>query len=397
MNIGIDATCWWNNRGFGRFTRELLSAMFQQGAGHTYVLFVDQPLHDVSHFANVSVVEVEPSRPTTQAAVADSSRSVFDMYKLHRAVARTPVDIMFFPAVYSWYPVPGKVPTMVTLHDAIAEHYPKLIFHSWKSRLFWTIKVKLAVWRSERILTVSHAAKDEIVEYIGVNPTRIDIASEAPSPHFKRTTDGDRILAARQRANLPADTAVIVYVGGLAPHKNLLGFLEGFEQAVQHGGVANTHLALVGDFKGAGFLSNYDALLERVRASAALRDRVCFTGFVSDEDLIALYSSALAVAMPSFSEGFGLPAIEAMACGAPMLSSNRGSLPEVVGDAGVYFDPFDTRAIADAIVTMVEDDELRARLSASAVTRACGFTWEHAAQLTLAHLERLHRSSAARA
>ena len=146
------------------------------------------------------------------------------------------------------------------------------------------------------------------------------------------------------------------------------------------------------DFKGAGFLSNYDALLGRVQASPALRDRVHFTGYASDEDLIALYSSALAVAMPSFSEGFGLPAIEAMAFGAPMLSSDRGSLPEVIGDAGVYFDPFDVDAIANAIVKIVGSEELRQELSANAVARASGFTWERAAQLTLKHLEGLHRS-----
>ena len=397
MRIGIDATCWWNNRGFGRFTRELLSAMFELGSGHTFVLFVDQPLREVSHLANVSVVEVVPSRPTTVAAVADSSRSVSDMYKMYRAVADTSIDIMFFPAVYSWFPVPANVATMVTLFDAIAEHYPKLIFHSWKSRLFWTIKVKLAVWQSRRILTVTRAAKDEIVEYIGVAPERIDIASAAPNPQFQPIADRELILATRQRAGLPADAQVIVYVGGLAPHKNLLGFLDGFERAVQQGRAEAIHLALVGDFKGAGFLSNYEALQERVRVSAALRDRVYFTGYASDEDLVALYSSALAVAMPSFSEGFGLPAIEAMACGAPMLSSNRGSLPEVVGDAGVYFDPFDAHAIAEAIVTVVEDAPLRARLKANAVTRAREFTWERAARLTLAHLEALHRNCGTRA
>jgi glycosyltransferase involved in cell wall biosynthesis len=391
VNIGVDATCWWNNRGFGRFTRELLTAIFPLAPNHTFVLFVDQPLRDVPHFANVKVVEVVLSRPTTVAAVADSSRSVFDMYKMYRAVASTPLDIMFFPAVYSWFPVSRKLPTMVTLHDAIAEHYPKLIFHSWKSRLFWTIKVKLAVWRSQRILTVSHAAKQEIVEYVGIAPERIDIASEAPHPRFKRTANPEQILSAWRRAKLPADAGVIIYVGGLAPHKNLLGFLDGFEQAVQQARIANIHLALVGDFKGAGFLSNYDALLERVRNSPALRDKVCFTGYASDEDLVALYSSALAVAMPSFSEGFGLPAIEAMACGAPMLSSNRGSLPEVVGDAGVYFDPCDTQAICNAIVAMVEDGELRSRLSANAIARAGGFTWERAAELALNHLEALHR------
>jgi glycosyltransferase involved in cell wall biosynthesis len=95
--------------------------------------------------------------------------------------------------------------------------------------------------------------------------------------------------------------------------------------------------------------------------------------------------------MPSYSEGFGLPAIEAMACSAPMLSSDRGSLPEVVGEAGIYFDPFDTNAIAEAIIEMVENTELRARLSANALARAKLFTWERAARLTLTHLEAMPR------
>jgi glycosyltransferase involved in cell wall biosynthesis len=119
---------------------------------------------------------------------------------------------------------------------------------------------------------------------------------------------------------------------------------------------------------------------------------VHFCGYVSDQDLVALYSCAVAAAMPSFSEGFGLPAVEAMACSAPVLSSDKGSLPEVVGDAGLYFDPFDTQAIADAITEMVENVALRARLSSNALARAGDFTWHRAACLTLEHLENLHRS-----
>lgn len=392
MKIGIDATSWWNNRGFGRFTRELLDALFQLDCGHSFVLFADQPLPDLSRFAHVSVVQVKSSRPTTVAAVADSSRSVVDMYRLYKAVVGSSLDIMYFPAVYSWFPVPRSLPTMVTLFDAIAEHYPKLIFSTWRSRLFWTLKVKLALLQSKRILTVSQAAKEEIVEYIGANPDDIDIASAAPNPAFKQTHDNGLILAAKERANLPATVPVIVYVGGLAPHKNLHGLLDGFERAIREGRIEGIHLALVGDFKGAGFLSNYDTLSERVMGSTYLRSRVHFTGYVSDEDLVALYSSALAVAMPSYSEGFGLPAIEAMACSAPMLSSDRGSLPEVVGDAGLYFDPFDTAAISEAIIEIVENSELRARLSANALARAKLFTWERAARMTLAHLEAMPRA-----
>jgi len=391
VNIGIDATCWWNNRGFGRFTREILTALFALDSDHKFFLFVDQPLEELAAFTNVTVIQAASSRPTTEAAIADSNRSPFDMYRLYRAVAHSPVDIMFFPAVYSWYPVPRKLPSMVTLHDAIAEHYPKLIFPGWRSRLFWGIKIRCAIRNSRRILTVSNAAKQEIIEYIGANPDSIDIASEAPHPQFRRTDDEARQNAARQRANVPVNAPVIVFVGGLAPHKNLHGLLDGFERAIGERHLEGVHLALVGDFKGGGFFSNYDSLCNRVHANQELRNRVHFSGYVSDPDLVALYSSALAVAMPSYSEGFGLPAIEAMACAVPVLASDRGALPEVVGDAGLYFDPFDVESISAAIIEMVENHGLRAQLSANALARASCFTWQRAAKLALMHLENMSR------
>ena len=391
MNIGIDAACWWNNRGFGRFTREVLTALFEIESDHHFYLIVDQPLEELARFKNVSVVQVLTSRPTTEAAVADSSRSPIDMYRMYRAVAQCPLDIMFFPAVYSWFPVPRRLPTMITVYDAIAEHYPKLIFPGWRSRLFWTVKIKCAIWASQRILTISNAAKEEIVEYIGADPDMIDIASAAPSPEFQQTNDEEHIIAARERAGLPPDAPVIVFVGGLAPHKNLHGLLDGFERSLREGHLQGVHLALIGDFKGGGFFSNYESLYDRVQASPDLQSRVHFSGYVSDADLVALYSTALAVAMPSYSEGFGLPAIEAMACSAPVLASDRGSLPEVVGDAGIYFDPFDVGSISKAIIEMVENDTLRMQLSSNARVRARGFTWQRAAHLTLTHLESMSR------
>ncbi len=252
--------------------------------------------------------------------------------------------------------------------------------------------MKCAVWASRRILTVSNAAKEEIVEYIGADPDSIDVTSEAPNPQFKQTHDSAHISAARQRAKLPLDAPIIVFVGGLAPHKNLHGLLDGFERALRTGHAQGVHLALIGDFKGAGFFSNYDGLHARVEENPELRDRVHFSGYVSDSDLVALYSCALAVAMPSYSEGFGLPAIEAMACSAPVLASDRGSLPEVVGDAGIYFDPFDVESISAAIIEMVENDTLRVQLSSNGLARARNFTWERAAQLTLTYLEAMRHA-----
>lgn len=388
MNIGVDATCWWNRRGFGRMARELLSAMFALHTEHVFYLFIDQTPDKSMDLPNLRLVQVFPDRPLTDAAVANDRRSIGSMLKLYKAVSRSPLDIMFFPAVYSWFPVPLSLPTIVTLHDAIPEHFPEMVFPHWKGRLFWSMKIKLALWQCRRVMTVSQAAKREIAEYIGVKTSLIDVISEAPDAIFQKIDNPESCRQMRQRHDLPQNAKLIVYVGGLAPHKNLHGFLEGFAVARQYATLDDVHIVLVGDYNGAGFHSNYPAL-KQLSEDDRLKGYVHFTGFMSDQDLVVLYNDAWAAAMPSFSEGFGLPAMEAMACGTPVLSSNRASLPEVIGDTGVYFDPCDIESISQAIITLSTDPELRQRLSERALTRASSYTWESAAQLALGYLESL--------
>lgn len=386
MKIGIDATCWWNQRGFGRMARELLSAMFALESEHRFYLFIDQEPDEAMLLPNIELVQVFPDRPLTDAAVANDSRSIRDMVQLYKAVSASTVDLMFFPAVYSWFPVPVGLPTVVTLHDAIAEHFPEMIFPDWKGRFFWTLKVRLALWQCQRVMTVSHAAKAEIEQYIGVDGALIDVISEAPNKLFRQIDNSALCQDLRRRINLPANARLIVYVGGLAPHKNLQGFLEGFALARQSKRLDDVHVVLVGDYGGAGFHSNYDALQQLANAKQ-LKGLVHFTGFISDEDLVVLYNDALAAAMPSFSEGFGLPAVEAMACGTPVLSSDKGSLPEVVGEAGIFFDPYDIESISRAIISASTEPDLIRTLSEHAITRAGAFTWQHAATLALGYLE----------
>ncbi|NNM20033.1 MAG: glycosyltransferase family 4 protein [Gammaproteobacteria bacterium] len=387
MRIGIDASCWWSRRGFGRFTRELVTAMFEEPRGHEFCLFVDRPPEPEMQRPGVNVIRVNTSRPVTEAAVAEGNRSIRDVWQFTRSVAAQPLDVMFFPAVYSWFPVPPRLKTVVTVHDAIAEHFPSLIFPDIKGRLLWSLKMRLARWQANRIMTVSNAAKGEIVEYLGIDPGAIDVVSEAADPRFKPVVDHGTRQAARQRAGLPADVRIIVYVGGLAPHKNIPGLLSGLAAATDQGGIEDVHLALVGDHDGDGFHSHYQELLNLVKEDARLAGRVHFTGYVADDDLVALYSDSLAVALPSFSEGFGLPAIEAMACGVPVLASSAGSIPEVVGDAGLYFDPTRVDEIAAAIHQLATQPATLEQLEANALQRAARFTWSRAAGLALNCLE----------
>ena len=176
---------------------------------------------------------------------------------------------------------------------------------------------------------------------------------------------------------------MITFVGGIAPHKNLSRLISGYAQALSKGGMDDVHLVFVGDPEGAGFHSNYHELLAQIDADPRLGRRVHFTGFVSDEDLVALYSESLATALPSLFEGFGLPAVEAMACGTPVLASTTGAIPEVVGEAGLYFDPTNVEQIADAIHRIATCRESADKLAQIALRRAKTFTWTRAAADTL--------------
>jgi glycosyltransferase involved in cell wall biosynthesis len=386
MRIGIDASCWWNRRGFGRFTRGLLPAMFAASRGHRYCLFVDQPPEPEMTPGDVRVVEVKVARPVTKSAVADDHRSLGDIRSFSRAVAGEPLDLMFFPAIYSWFPVGRRVRTVVTLHDAIAEHFPSLVFAGWTGRLFWSLKMRLACRRAAGIITVSNAAKREIIDYIGLKPERIDVICEGVDPCFHPITDVEVRAAARRRAGIPADGRLVLYVGGIAPHKNLANLLAGFAEIAPD--MPDLRLAFVGDPRGDGFHSNYQDLLTRADSHAILRGRVHFTGFVADDDLAALYSDALALVLPSFSEGFGLPALEAISCGTPVLASRSGAVAEVIGAAGLTFDPQNPSEIGQQICRLVNEPTTLSTLRRSAVERARDYTWSKAADLTLRSLER---------
>jgi glycosyltransferase involved in cell wall biosynthesis len=152
------------------------------------------------------------------------------------------------------------------------------------------------------------------------------------------------------------------------------------------------HLVIVGDHSHDSFLTCFRELSQEC-ARLGLTERVTFTGFVPDDDLVALYNAARVLALPSVAEGFGLPAIEAMACGLPVAASRRGSLPEIVGDAGVFFDPLDNEDMATALRRLLEDDTLRASLSVAGLARASRRSWNEAAGKTVRLIEQTVRGA----
>src|SRR5215218_1595396 len=205
MRIGVDAACLANGRGYGRFTRELLGALVESAREHEFVLYGDRasltelPLDST----NVRFVDVPQAVSPAHAAAADGYRSPADMLRLTRAVWRDRPDVFWSPSVYTYFPLPPGLPSLITIHDTITERYPELTMPSWRARIFWNAKVRLALWQATLVLTVSDFAAREIEEILGVAADRLRVAGEAAARTFHPGT-ADEAAAAGRAAGIPS-------------------------------------------------------------------------------------------------------------------------------------------------------------------------------------------------
>jgi alpha-1,3-rhamnosyl/mannosyltransferase len=378
LHVGVDATSWRNDRGFGRFTREILTALSMREAGFRYTLFFDQP-PAAPMPPGVDVVSARTERHLAESAVGTGSRTPGYLWKMGRLVRQSRCDLFFFPALYSYFPILTRTPCVICYHDTTAERIPHLLFPTKLNHRLWQAKTALAKIQTTRAMTVSATSARDLERILRIPADRIDVVTEAADPVFRVIDDPAVAAAARGRYGVPAEAPLLIYVGGMNAHKNILGLLRAMPAVVERH--PDVHLAIVGDTSGKGFWDNVPELREFVRTHDPLPLHVHFTGYLADAELVELMNGAAALVFPSLWEGFGLPAVEAMSCGVPVLSSNRGSLPEVVGDAGLYYDPGSPSNIADCLIRFLADDPLQRQLRAAALQRAASFTWERAAAL----------------
>jgi glycosyltransferase involved in cell wall biosynthesis len=383
MRIGVDACCWSNRRGFGRFTRELLQALVETDKKNEYLLFVDRYTADSCELPDAAKrIVVQTAVPPVQAASASGRRSLTDLWAFSREVLKHRLDLFFFPAVYSYFPVINRAKVVVTLHDAIAEHHPDLVFSNRRLRTFWNLKRKVAVRQANVILTVSEYSRRQLISELGLTENRVRAISEAAHSRFKvlpRSGGGFELPCQYQ---VDTDTRFMLYVGGISPHKNLDALVSAFHRITSDPAVADVKLVLVGDYENDPFLSAYTDVKRKI-AESKVGDKVVFTGYVPDQDLAILYNAATLFVLPSLEEGFGLPAIEALACGTPVVCSNRGPLPDLLGDAARYFDPYSVEMMTAVLKSVLADEALRKTMHENAISRASEFSWSQAAKDTL--------------
>jgi len=389
MRIGVDVCTWNNRRGFGRFTRELLEAVLADDKKNEYLFFVDSESAESNEFpSNVKTIIAQTEVSPMEAASASGRRSVKDLWSMSREVLRHKIDLFFFPAVYSYFPIFNRTKIIVTVHDVIADHHPELVFPNSRLKTFWKLKQNMAIRQAHLILTVSEYSKREIIEYFKLPESKVRVISEAARSVFSVLQPGSEMYQTLSRFGLKTDEDFLLYVGGISPHKNLNTLVDAFYLIVSDANFSSVKLVLVGDYKDDSFFSAYPSLKEQVDR-LGLSDKVIFTGYIEDLELAHLYNSTSMVVLPSLEEGFGLPAVEAMACGAPVAASNRGSLPEVLGKAGRFFDPTDTENMAETLRQVLGDHALRKEMRQTGLARAKDFLWNKAAKETLVIFDEL--------
>ncbi len=290
-----------------------------------------------------------------------------------------PEATLFHATEHLLMPLRG-VPTVLTVHDLIFQHLPE--HHKRLNRWYLNATMPLYCRRADHIIAVSEATRGDLIRAYNITPSKITVIPEAADPRFAPQPP-ERCAAVRAKYGLPE--RFLLYVGTIEPRKNLTRLLHAWEPLYTAG---EAPPLVIGGKRG-WLADDFFAAL----AESTAREAVILTGYVDDADLPTFYTAAEAFVFPSLYEGFGLPPLEAMACGAPVACANASSLPEVVGDAALTFDPRDTEAIRAALRRLSNEADLRAELRARGLVRAAEFSWQRAARETLYIYEQQKRPS----
>lgn len=385
MKIAIDGTSWFNGRGYGRYTRELLPQIVAAGPEHEFVVLVEEMNAGKLDLGGAEIHAVPCGVAPAEAAAADGYRSPADMLRFTRGVRRVRPDVLFFPTVYSFFPLPPGTRGVVTVHDTITERFPHLTLPSARARMFWRLKVRLALLQCRAVLTVSDYAAREIQQHLGVAADRLHVSSEAPAQVYTHEVSEDEVVAAAAHVGLPERARWITYVGGFNPHKRV-DLLVRAHARLAASSDDPPHLLLVGSIGGDVF-HGCQAQIAALPAELGTAELVHWTGFVPDERLRALHAGAIACVLPSESEGFGLPAVEAAACGAAVVATTESPLPELLEGGGIFISPGDVDALAGALRRLDTEDGFRAECGRNGRARARALSWPDAGRRALAAIE----------
>ncbi len=371
MPMYIDVSAAVHSKaGIGRYAQSLAQALVEQRPG-AMALFYNR----VAGSQAPAGLEAVPAR-TIRAGYKPWRMAVWLGQLARVSFARLVPGAELFHATEHLLPYLGDVPTVLTVHDMIFKLFPE---HQ-KRQNYWYLNATMPLYcrRADAIVTVSESSKRDIVQQYGLDPAKVHVIYEAAAPEFAPAPP-EAVTRAQERYGLPERFAL--HVGTIEPRKNLTRLVEALQRLRDRGLIIP--LVVVG---GKGWL--YEGFFQRLE-ELEVRHDTHFPGYVAAEDLPAVYSAATLTVVPSVYEGFGLPVLEAMSCGVPVACSDRSSLPEVGGDAALYFDPYDEEAMAEAIAALWTQPTRAEALGAAGREQAGRFSWQRAAEQTLAVYDRL--------
>ncbi|MGC9359336.1 MAG: glycosyltransferase family 4 protein [Anaerolineae bacterium] len=365
MRVAINGL-FWNQAatGSGQYVRELVAAMARMD-DIRLTLVVDAPLRTPPP-ADTEI------RQAGMGASTNLGKLWFEQVAFPAACRRTGVDVAHVPY---FAPLTGFSPVVVTIHDLIPLLLPEYR-GGWHVRAYMALAAR-AARRANLIITDSETSAQDVEQVLGIPRDRVRVVHLAAATMY-RTCPAEKVLETRERLALPEQ--YLLYVGGFDRRKSVPEMLQAYRQALPtlHG----VPLVIGGRLPGSDTAFAPDP--RRVARELGLSNHVRFLGRLSASDMPALYAGAMALVYPSRYEGFGLPPLEAISCGTPVIATRASSLPEVVGEGGILVPPGDGAALSDAMCALVEDAALRERLSERGLEQAARFSWERTARETVA-------------
>lgn len=374
LRIAIDAHSVGTGLGGNEsYATNLIEALAEIDEVNQYTVYVTRP-EAIKRFGNrwpnVNLRSTRPHTPLIRIPLT-----------LGAELRKNPVDVLH---VQFTSPPFAPCPVVVSIHDLSFEHLPETFKR--RSKMQLRLTVRRSARRAAQVIALSQHGRTDLIDTYGLDPGRVSAIPLAAPAHFGPVKDEKELQRVRQTYGIEGD--YILSVGSIQPRKNLPRLVAAFSrlrQAEPEGKLPQ--LVIVGK---CAWL--YEETLRAIK-ELRLSNSVVLTGYVPESDLPALYSGAACFVYPSYFEGFGLPPLEAMKCGAPVIVGNRTSLPEVVGDAALLVDPFEVDDIAAAIKKVISDPDLQSQLSVKSLLRARLFDWRETARQTLAVYDRAAKST----
>ena len=367
MRIGIEAR-WitFEKTGFGNYAQNLLSQLGQIDSKNRYTIYLNNSYDNGAIF----------SRPNFDKVVIRRPPEIYKHIYIPLDIKSRKRQLDFFHFLYNAPSLVMPCPFVLTMHDVSYKYIPKMI--SIKNRISITAQLLLNAKRAKRVISVSESAKVDIVKFYKVSPEKITVIYEGVEDCFRPTKDEPKQRLITEKYELPSQ--YLLYVGTYLPHKNLETLLRAYQKLKLQ--LKIPHSLVLAGKKG----RNYSSVARMIH-ELELDGKVRSIGFVPDEDLPYVYNLSDMFIFPSLYEGFGLPILEAMACGVPVVASNSSCLPEIGGGGALYFSPEDVDGLVDRAIQIIRNDNLRRDLRERGLQRAKLFSWRAMAEKTLALYE----------